>query len=274
MTAPSLSELDVVRADLFAEQDDLDALVAPLGDEGWLLATPSPGWNVADQIGHLTYFDGSAVHAILDPDRFRAELGDLIEGATAEGLDVFTLGAFRTLTPPQQLAAWRYNRAALANAARTLGEETRVDWYGPSMGARSFLAARLMETWAHGTDVADALGVNRPATTRLRHVAQLGFITRSWSYRVRGEEPPDGTVRLELNGPSDEVWTWGDADAADTIRGSVQDFCLVVTQRRHLDDTSLESGALGRHWMLRAQAFAGSASSGPEPRSNDGPRRD
>jgi uncharacterized protein (TIGR03084 family) len=131
-----------------------------------------------------------------------------------------------------------------------------------------------MEAWAHGTDVADALGVERPATDRLRHVAQLGFITRSWSYKVRGEKPPVGTVRLELSGPKDEVWTWGDADATDTIRGSAQEFCLVVTQRRHVDDTSLETGELGRHWMLRAQAFAGTASTGPEPRSTDGPRRD
>lgn len=274
MSAATPSELDVVRADLIAEQDELDALVAPLSDEVWRLATPSPGWNVADQIGHLTYFDGSAVNAILDPDRFQSEMSDLFESALAEGVDTFTLGAFRTLSPRQQFAAWRYNRTALATAARTLDDDTRVDWYGPSMGARSFLTARLMEVWAHGTDIADALGVDRPATNRLRHVTQLGFITRKWSYKVRGEEPPDGSVRLELTGPEGDVWTWGDADATDTIRGTAQEFCLVVTKRRHLDDTSLETGDLGRHWMLRAQAFAGTPSSGPEPRNTDGPRRD
>ena len=268
----SALELDALRADLVQEQDELDALVAPLSEAQWLLATPSVGWNVADQIGHLTYFDGSAVNAIVDPERFQTELGDLLEGALAEGLDTFTLGAFRTLSSHQQLAAWRHNRAALAKAVLQLGVDTRVDWYGPSMGSRSFLTARLMEVWAHGTDVADALGVDRPATERLRHVAQLGFITRRWSYKVRGEEPPGGTVRLELSGPTAEIWTWGDDDAADVIRGTAKDFCLVVTQRRHVDDTSLETGELGRHWLLRAQAFAGTPSTGPEPRSIDGAR--
>ena len=269
-----MNELDEVRADLVAEQDALDALVAPLSDESWQTPTPSPGWNVADQIGHLTYFDGSAVYAILDPERFQAEMSDLIEGALAEGVDTFTLGAFRTLSPQQQLAAWRYNRSALIAAARTLESDTRVAWYGPSMRARSFLTARLMEAWAHGTDVADALGIERPATNRLRHVAQLGFITRKWSYTVRGQEPPDETVRLELTGPRGDVWTWGDNGAADTIQGPANDFCLVATQRRHVDDTSLETGDLGREWMLCAQAFAGAATTGPEPRSTNGPRRD
>ena len=37
----------------------------------------------------------------------------------------------------------------------------------------------------------------------------------------------------------------------------------MVTQRRHLDDTSLFTGKLGRHWLIRAQAFAG----GPEQRT-------
>ena len=135
------------------------------------------------------------------------------------------------------------------------------------MGAKSFLSARLMEVWAHGTDIVDALGATRPASARLRHVAQLGFITRGWSYRVRGEEPPAGDVRLELESPAGDSWTWGPLDAEDTVRGSAEDFCLVVTQRRHVKDTALQTGELGYHWLVRAQAFAGAASTGPEQRS-------
>jgi uncharacterized protein (TIGR03084 family) len=258
-----VSELDELRQDLLDEQRALDDVVAAITDEQWLLATPSPGWTVAHQIGHLTYFDTSAAQAILDPEGFLAGANELYAGALAEGLDQYTLGAFRARAPEEQLDAWRHARRVLADAAATLRDDTRVVWYGPSMGAKSFLSARLMETWAHGTDVVVALGARRPATDRLRHIAQLGFITRKWSYTVRGEEPPAGTVRLELTSPSGTRWTWGDENADDTVRGSAEEFCLVVTQRRHVDDTSLAAGELGRHWLLRAQAFAGGPTSGP-----------
>jgi uncharacterized protein (TIGR03084 family) len=258
------SELDVLRRDLIDEQSALDEMVRDLSDADWRRATPSVGWTVADQIGHLTYFDTSAATAITDDVAFREGVSELVEGATNHGVDTYTLGAFRRLDAQQQLAEWRRARTALADAALSLRDETRVPWYGPTMSAKSFLSARLMETWAHGTDVADALSVDRRATERLRHVAQLGFVTRKWSYLVRGEELPAGDVRLQLISPSGERWTWGREDADDMITGPAEEFCLVVTQRRHVDDTSLETGELGYHWLERAQAFAGAATVGPK----------
>jgi uncharacterized protein (TIGR03084 family) len=269
-----LSELDDVRVDLVAEQESLDSLVASITDDQWHLDTPSLGWDVADQIGHLAFFDGTAAVAMTDPEAFRASVNELFQAAVSTGLDEFTLGDARAMTPPELLDAWRSNRAALATAALVLRDDDRVEWYGPSMGAKSFLTARLMEAWAHGTDVADALGAKLAATDRLRHIAQLGFITRKWSYTVRGEQPPEGSVRLEVTSPAGALWTWGPDDADDTVRGPAEDFCLVVTQRRHLDDTSLVTGQLGRHWLLKAQAFAGGPSEGPRPKGDNDTRRD
>ncbi len=115
-----------------------------------------------------------------------------------------------------------------------------------------------METWSHGQDVADALGAEWPATDRLRHVAHIGVSTRGWSYVNRGEAVPEGDVRVELTAPSGAVWTWGSEDAENRVSGAALDFCLVATQRRHLDDVSLETtGDLARGWMEIAQAFAG-----------------
>ncbi len=260
-----MSELDELRQDLLDEQHALDAVVATIDDARWYLPTPSPGWDVADQIGHLTYFDEAARTAILSPEQFRADVSVLLAEAIEHGLDEATLARYRAMTSDQLLGAWREHRRALAEAARTLEQATRVDWYGPSMGARSFLTARLMETWAHGWDVAETLGAKLPATNRLRHIARLGFITRAWSYQVRGEEPPAGSVRLALVSPSGDQWSWGDEDAEDAVAGAAEEFCLVVTQRRHLDDTALVTGELARHWLLRAQAFAGGPSEGPSP---------
>ena len=263
------AELAALRRDLAEEQRSLDEVVTACDASQWARPTPSPGWTVADQIGHLAYFDAAATRALVDPDGFVTDAGELYRAAQAEGVDAFTLGAFRALSTDAQLAAWRRARTRLLAAAATLDRATRVPWYGPSMGALSFLRARLMETWAHGVDVADALGVTREPTDRLRHVAELGYRTRDWSYRVRGEEPPPGRVGLDLRAPSGTTWTWGD-DADEVITGPAEDFCLVVTQRRHVDDTALVVGDLGRHWLERAQAFAGPPTRGPSPRRHRG----
>ena len=251
--------------DLVAEQDALDAVVAGLSTEQWLTPTPSPGWTVADQIGHLAYFDSAAALALTDPDAFQAHRRELLATfGDAGAAEDMTLAAYRAMAPDELLATWRRGRLELTTAAASVAPDARIEWYGPSMSKRSFLTARLMEAWAHGQDVVDAIGAERKATDRLRHVAQLGVITRSWSYRNRGREVPDGEVRVELAAPSGEVWKWGDADLDNSITGPAEDFCLVVTQRRHVDDTRLvTSGNLARDWMECAQAFAGPATTGP-----------
>jgi uncharacterized protein (TIGR03084 family) len=257
-TAPTAAS---VRDDLIAEQDALDAVVGDLDDELWALDTPSPRWTIADQIGHLTYFDWTAALAITDSERFTAltaELMAAMSDASDDAMDLATLGDYRAMTPPDLCHAWRTNR------------DDRVIWYGPSMGAKSFLTARLMEAWAHGQDIIDTLDdagighAERPATDRLRHIAQLGFITHKWSYINRQMDAPTAPVRVELAAPSGESWVFGPDDAADSIMGPAVDFCLVTTQRRHVDDTDLTvHGDIASDWMNIAQAFAGGATSGP-----------
>lgn len=261
-------DVSEVLDDLIAEQEALDQVVSALDDADFALSTPSERWDVADQLGHLTYFDGTAALAINDTATFNDHKNGLVASFTDElTVDEATLGEFRKLSPAEQLTAWRHGRLDLEAAARTLSNDTRVEWYGPSMGAKSFLTARLMEVWAHGQDICDTVDASRPATDRLRHIAQLGFITRGWSYIVRGEQPPDIGVRVALEAPSGADWRWGDDDAADSVTGPAEHFCLVVTQRRHVGDTDLVvAGDSARDWMAKAQAFAGGATSGPNPK--------
>ena len=264
-----------VLSDLIAEQQALDEVVARLSSEQWALPTPSPRWSIADQIAHLTYFDGTAALAVADEDAFNDSMGALVGAMTSDDptvADDATIGDLRRLPPEELLARWRSNREALAAVAATLADDARVAWYGPSMGAKSFLTARLMEVWAHGQDVIDAVvdsggTAGRQASDRLRHIAHLGFVTRGWSYSLRGAEVPEAEVRVELLAPGGETWTWGPESASDTVTGPAEDFCLVVTQRRHLDDTDLEvEGDAAAGWMAVAQAFAGGATEGPKRR--------
>ena len=262
--------------DLVAEQDELDRIVAGLTPPQWSAATPSPGWTVADQIGHLTYFDRTARLAIEDPEGFvelRSELLAVMrDDPDGTAMDAATLTHPRSMSPSELLAEWRTGRAELEAATATLEDDRRVLWYGPPMGARSFLTARLMECWAHGQDVVDAVGLVRPSSDRLVHVAQLGVITRRWSYTLRGLEPPGVDIRVALDLPGGTRRVWGSETAGESISGPVQDFCLVVTQRRDQDDTDLVvTGPSAREWLHLAQAFAGRPTSGPVSGGASGP---
>jgi uncharacterized protein (TIGR03084 family) len=258
---PSLDELT---ADLAAEHADLDGLVADLDEAGFAIPTPAEGWQVRDQVSHLAWFDREAVRAALDPESFVATLSEALSDETYTDRAVIE---GRRFSSPDLLVWWRAARAGLLHALAALDPSTRVPWYGPPMSAASFVTARLMETWAHGQDVADALEVERVPTDRLRHVAFLGVRAFPNSYRVRDLPVPAAPVRVELVAPSGAAWSWGDEGAADVVRGPARDFCLVVTQRRHLDDTELvASGPVAGEWMHLAQAFAGPAGPGRAPR--------
>ena len=255
--------------DLVAETAVLRGLLTGLDDAGWRRGTPAAGWTIADQVSHLAHFDDAAVRSATDPDGFRAEVeqGAEVPPGTDGGVDPDRIAAsYRALTPAELLTWSGAARDRLVAVFRGLDPGVRVPWYGPPMSAASALTARIMETWAHGQDVADALGVVREPTARLRHVAHLGVGARAFSHAVHGQEPPAAPVRVELAAPGGGTWTWGPDDAADRVRGPALDFCLAVTQRRHLDDLALEVvGPEARRWMGVAQAYAGAAGTGRAP---------
>ena len=259
--APDLYELS---ADLVAEHDQLDEMVATLDDAQWDRQTPAIGWAVRDQISHLAFFDDAAALALEDPDAF-VPLSQAASDALVAGDDPMRehLARGRAMTPGDLLEWWRRARERLLVVASVTDPKARVPWFGPPMGARSFLSARVMETWAHGQDVADAFGLTRPATDRLRHVAHLGVGSREFSYALRSMDVPDEPVRVELQARSGAIWEWGPAGASSSVTGSALDFCLVVTRRRHPSATQLLiSGDAAGQWMEIAQAFAGPP--GPE----------
>lgn len=239
--------------DLDQEQQSLDEIVAGLSEEEWLAPTPAEGWDIKDTIIHLIHADMAAHLAVVDAEGFQRAKHDMTSGGF-EGV----FGGRGERSGPETLTWWREERARMLAAFAARGPKDRIPWFGPDMSTLSFATARLMETWSHGQDVADTLGVTIPATDRLRHVAHIGVSTRGWSYVNRGQEVPAGAVRVELTSPSGQVWTWGPDDAVDRVTGTALDFCLLVTQRRHRDETALVAeGPLAVEWMSIAQAFAG-----------------
>jgi uncharacterized protein (TIGR03084 family) len=250
--------------DLMAETGVVESMILPLDREGWLMPTPAQGWTVLDQIGHLAYFDEAATRAATDPDGFRAERD--VAFADPNGITETAAAKYRALAGEEVLKEFQAARGAMLDVFRTIDPKLRVPWYGPDMAAASSVTARIMETWAHGQDVVDALGVTRPQTAALRHVAHIGVRAFPNSFLANGLDVPEVPVLVELTGPDGDAWTWGEPDAADVVRGPAVDFCLVVTRRRHVDDTGLEvSGPVAESWMPIAQAFAGPPGTGRKP---------
>ncbi|MCT4357760.1 TIGR03084 family metal-binding protein [Streptomyces sp. Je 1-79] len=260
-----MSDPAVVLDDLRSESEEVDRLVRELGDDRWAASTPAPGWTVAHQIAHLAWTDRAALLAVTDPEGFAAETekalaapGTFVDDGAQEGA---------ALPPAELLGRWRVGRERLRTALTSAPPGARFPWYGPSMSAASMATARLMETWAHGQDIADALGAVREPTARLRHVAWIGIRARDYAYLVRGTTPPADPFRVELTAPDGQKWAYGPEGAAQRITGPALDFCLLVTQRVHRDDTALEAtGEDAAHWLTIAQAFAGPAGTGRAPR--------
>ncbi|GAB2698050.1 TIGR03084 family metal-binding protein [Nocardia thraciensis] len=256
-----MADLDALLRDFLAECADLDGIVAPLSPTDWQRDTPAAGWTVAHQIGHLTWTDEVATVSATDPEAFAA----LVRAAEPKAFTFVdeAAEAAAATPPPDLLDRWRRGRVALAEAVRALPAGVKLPWFGPPMSAASMVSARLMETWAHGQDVADTLGVTRTPTARLRNIAHIGVRTRNFAYMVHGRTAPAEEFRVELAAPDGTTWTWGPAGATQRITGPAVDFCLLVTQRRHRDDLALTAlGDEAADWLTIAQAFAGPAGSG------------
>jgi len=247
--------------DLAAEVAELDAVLAGLDDAAWMAQTPAPGWRVVEQVIHLVIFDERCKWGISDPERFAQDLDHV---RSSGGFSAVEAG-YLSLSPAHLRTTWINGASELRDAGRAADPKARCQWYGPSMSATSMLTARLMETWAHGYDICDALGVTPVATDRLRHVAHIGVNARPFAYAANKMAMPDVPVRVELRSPSGETWTWG-PDADNVVRGDAVGFCLAATQRRHVSDCGLEmTGDAAHEWMSIVQAFAGPPGEGRQP---------
>jgi uncharacterized protein (TIGR03084 family) len=259
-----MSALNRVLADLHDESDELDGLVSALPVADWATQTPAPGWTIAHQIAHLAWTDHVARLAVTDPGAF----AEVLAQAAADPAGFVDAGAGKgaALSPGELLVRWRSGRAALAVALAEVPDDTRIGWFGTQMSATSMATARIMETWAHGQDIVDALGVTRVPTARLKHVTWLAVRTRDYAFHAHGLNPPAEPFRVELTGPSGELWEFGPADAAERVTGPALDLCLLATQRRHRNDLALVAvGENADKWLNIAQAFAGLPGAGRAP---------
>ncbi|GHJ44193.1 wyosine base formation [Catellatospora sp. TT07R-123] len=253
-----------VLADLKTDGEELDSLLSGLTPQQWALPTPAKGWTVAHQVAHLTATFQLAALAASDAEKFAAVTSRLSDDfdANVEG----AMAPFLALPEQELLARFRAIRGLSEQALAAVPEGQPVPWLVRPLPAPVLAAAGMMELFGHGQDIADALGVTRPATDRLGHLVFFAVRTWDFGYLARGRQAPETAFRFEITAPSGAVWSFGPADAEQVVSGPALDFCLLVTRRRHHTDLAVKAvGADAEEWLTLAQAYRGPAGPGREP---------
>ncbi|SCL57458.1 TIGR03084 family protein [Micromonospora eburnea] len=258
-----------VFADLADDCAELDRLLATLGPDDWARPTPAPGWEIRHQVAHLSAVFRMASVAASDAPAFRAlmeQLGDDFDANVTAALSRY-LDAGAAALRGRWTEEW--TTAVEGLAAVPTGQV--VPWLVRPLPAPVLAAAGMMELFAHGQDIADALGVRREHTDRIRHIVDFAVRTWDFGYLSRNQTPPEQGFRYELTAPSGALWTHG-PEGAELIHGPALDLCLLVTRRRHRDDLALSAvGADADHWLDIAQAYRGPAGPGRRPGQFDPP---
>ena len=248
--------------ELRQESEELLACLDGLDAAQWEQPTPAACWAIRDQVSHLAYFDDIAVLAMIDAPAFRRTAEDLVDRGT--DFPDIVAAEHRSLSAAE-LADWfSLSRGKLLTTFADQEPRRRLPWFGPDMSVASSATARLMETWAHGQDVYDALGRPHPPCSGLRSIAHLGVSTFAFSFGLHGRAVPEDPVCVVLDSPDgDDTWVWGPEDAANRVSGPAEDFVAVITQRRHWAGTALRAeGEIASGWLDIAQAFAGAPGPG------------
>ena len=250
--------------DFLDESEALFEAVRGLDEADFARETQFKGWTVEDVLRHLHFWNRAVDFAAQGEDAFSG-LRKRVMGAFETGVSLREVE--RKVIPEGGVvlrATWIGFARALALRWADQDPKARLPWVGPSMSARSAITSRQMETWAHGFEIFDLLGMEREEQDRIRNIVVLGVNTFGWSHQVQGFEVPEDLPKLVLEAPSGAVWEMG--GAAGRIEGKAADFAAVVTQTRALADTGLRvEGAVAERWMAHAQCFAGPREAPPEP---------
>lgn len=252
--------------DFLDETKTLSDLIAPLDDSDYLQETAFKAWTIDMVLRHLHFWNKGALLSVTDETAFEALVVDLTNALRDGALPAHEEAHFNGLSGRALRSEWLQLAHKTADVFASTDPGLRLKWVGPSMSARSSITARLMETWAHGQEVYDLLGVTRQNADRIRNIVVLGVNTYGWTFANRKQPVPEPMPYLLLTAPSGEEWTFGDEQADERITGLAEEFCQVVTQVRNIADTNLSvTGTNAAAWMEQAQCFAGPPNPPPAP---------
>lgn len=239
-----------ILSDLVAEQQFLDQSLQRIPIKLWDKVTPAKPWTVRDTIAHLADFAELAADALTGGDRVK-------EYQNATDLDALRQRAIekgRSMRPQDVIEWWRAGRAKVVEPLSHMSADDRVEWIAGDMSAKTFATFRLMETWAHGLDIYQALDIEVEDTPRIRHVCWLGWKTLPYAFKNAGLDY--SPIRVEVIGPGYAKWVYGPEDAEDVIKGPASDWARIVVRRLPPDKARLKvTGEAAAKALEVAQAF-------------------
>lgn len=252
--------------DIFdAEAALLKNFLAELPLDAWEEPTPAPGWKVRDQVGHLAFVYSIAGKAAASPDEFHS----IMETTRKVGFDNAINAALTedAAGSPEEVLARLVKMAAYASESiRQVPSDAMIPWLVRELPPATLALAGTMELFAHGQDIADALGHQLPRTDRLAPLVNFIHVTIPFGYESNQLPMPEGTFRFETTLPSGRDYTVGPDDAENVVRGPAIELALVATRRRHHADTNLTAeGPDAATWLTIAQAYRGKSGAGRAP---------
>jgi len=261
--------LQSVVQDLRAEGDELFTLLSEMDTGFWTAESTFKKWTVWDVVAHLHFADLMAAKSLQSADEFKGMMRQVHDAGTAQNYTNQLLqSGEHVINGPDLLNRWRTLFLQMCSDLERADPNERFAWVGPGMKARMFATARLMETWAHGWEIYDLMGLQRRHSDRIKNIVAIGVRTFGWTFANRKLPVPEVAPFISLTAPSGEVWVFNDASSAHHVKGSAVDFCQVVTQVRNIKDTQLDvQGDNAVAWMAIAQCFAGPPEEPPAPGS-------
>ena len=243
-------------------------LLKDLSDAELDQPTQFKNWTLNNVLEHLHVWNWAANESYVDEVNFEKFVANAM--AQTGGLRQFEKHwldeQYNGLAGRALLQTWHDFLIDMAARFKEVDPKKRLKWAGPDMSARSSISARLMETWAHGQEIYDHLGVVRQNGDHIRAICVLGVNTFGWTYITRQETPPAAMPFVELTAPSGAIWEFGEPSDSERVVGAAEEFCQVVTQVRNIADTHLQiTGAVATDWMSKAQCFAGAPETPPAP---------
>lgn len=238
-----------ILSDLVAEQQFLDQSLQRIPIKHWDRPTPSPGWTVRDTISHLADFAELAADTLAGGNRIAewrkaSDLDELRQRAITRG---------RGMRPQDVIEWWRGGRAHVVEPLSHMSVDDRVEWIQGSMSAQTFATFRLMETWAHGLDIYEALQMEVEDTPRIRHVCWLGWKTLPYAFKTAGLDY--SPIRIEVIGPGYAKWVYGPEDTEDRIKGAASEWARVAVRRAPGDIRLEVTGEVAAQAVEVAQAY-------------------